>query len=478
MKNRRLERAYEHVNKLWFPVNDSIVERIRSGLESGAYDLDPDLIINELKKDFALFTFCLREMLVLLTRQQREIPADGSPADILRMGGIEGFKKIFNHDLSQISQHNLRNVEELQMKRLSEAFISATTAQTVSQKLELDDEFAFSAGLLRQLGITLIAWNYPTVYKRVTNSLEDNVSIDDSFAAALGFSPTMLAVTLAQRWGLSSAVRSIMGDASAHREHSRDVEEISETFSELCEVGEALARANDPQSYPSAAHDWKHAEQFLMEHIGPNALQSIEVEVRKTCEEYVRAAPKVLDRQLALRPAARRKALKRAELQESNPYVQGCPAELRNKLEDLYADLSGGEVCRVSIQTLIKHIIPSVGFSSGLVYLVDPASKRLIPRASIGKLSISQMNAIGITSSGDFMDYIDTAYRCKIPLTEHSVLRGSERYCCMMAGIADEKRVGVLYLEIPERHLSDSELDFCHLFKAFRQTLIDCLNLY
>src|SRR5262249_37415849 len=152
---------------------------------------------------------------------------------------------------------------ELQALRFRESLLSASAAEILASKNAIDPEDGFSCGLLRQLGLTLIAWNYPRVYNRAMECITPNEGLDFQLQKVLGFSPSLLGLTFAQRWNLSDEILVALGDrkkrfsVSASERSDSGAQHVGEMLSKICEVSEALARANDPEHYPTALRDWE-----------------------------------------------------------------------------------------------------------------------------------------------------------------------------------------------------------------------------
>ncbi|HPN73314.1 MAG TPA: HD domain-containing phosphohydrolase, partial [Candidatus Omnitrophota bacterium] len=76
-------------------------------------------------------------------------------------------------------------------------------------------EFGFLSALLRQLGITLVAWNYPAAFDRALKSVTSTQPLTTVLSSMLGFSPELLAASLVRQWGGSSELIYVVGGETA-----------------------------------------------------------------------------------------------------------------------------------------------------------------------------------------------------------------------------------------------------------------------
>ena len=178
--------------------------------------------------------------------------------------------------------HQLSEATPLQAQRVQHAMISASTAETLAECEELPADLGFTSGVVRQLGLTLIAFNYPHVYARAVAKLADGVDLEQTLSKVLGFSPTMLGISLGRKWGLAPELQLAMGDTQRWTE-SDVVDDVAARLVKVCQVGEALARANDPEHYPSALSDWTTAENEITAYLGPGGMQKVRARIEHNC---------------------------------------------------------------------------------------------------------------------------------------------------------------------------------------------------
>jgi hypothetical protein len=149
-------------------------------------------------------------------------------------------------------------------------------------------------------------------------------------------------------------------------------------------------------------------------------------------------------------------------------------------------------VNRKVLEKLVKEVIPLAGFTGGCVFLVDPSAMSLIPRTVIGKVRMRSLTPIALPRShgshmntliGDVIttrvdrtaDVAQAAFESDQPVLQRS--NGSTKdsftgiYCCL----GKTRKIGVLYLEVPEAQFSDRSPQVLKIFKALKQTLCHAL---
>lgn len=475
---RRLERAREHVERMWFPVNMPLLEKIKLGLKEGIYDLDVDFLIVELKSDFSLFAFCLKNLLAQI-REKKIAPPPAemleNPVGLLRWAGVSVLRKLLETDPKKISIHSLNQTTEFQSSCLKEAMISSSTAELMAGNELLGSDMGFACGVMRQLGLTLIAWNYPTVYRKaMAAAAEAQSSLDQVLSQLLGFSPLLLASSLVTSWGLKAdLVDSQVRQGTA----ATQLQNVAERLHHICEVGEALARANHPEIHPGAAKDWEMARSQIEENLGEQALKIITEKVRDNCESYINAYPELFSSLEEIDPDARIVESRQKKSQKRNPFLKNCAPALRKVIEHLYAAIEEGPVSRENISLVVRDIIPLAGFSGGCIYTLDPGTMTLSPRLRIGVLSKPDIQPVLYRPNLPSDDPIVAAFQCQTPVVEDASLDLASDLTLIAGALGDRQRTGVLYLEAPAFMHDDGESLMLLHFKAVRQTLQDVLRL-
>lgn len=480
---RRLDRASKHVSSLWFPINPDVLATIRKKVADGAYQEYPQSLFDDLRQDFALFTFIVKELVAIASEQNADPRVLNNPADLISWAGPQTIGELLTDDSRLPLNHLLQAISPLQASRLRETAIVASTAEVLSAHKNLNPQTGFSRGIIRETGLNLIAWNYPSLYSRVVKNLVRGQSLDEQLSQELGFSPVMLAMRV-----LHSAAATSSGE-----EHPT-MDASWENYDRLCEIGAALARADSPETYPSAENDWKLASDYLQKTVGNVGISLIRSKAAECSEEYKQSLSGLFKSPRELNPERNIQSFKNQSQTRRNRYINQCSIEIQSALQQLYSHLSDAQSTGEALELLIRRIIPDAGFTGGCVYLVDPTAFALMPRTVFGSVKLRSLERVmlkqafaeqhlgafpGLANSASCEpDLAATALSCAQPVIERQDnLHASSGMTGMYASLGDSKKVGVLYLEAPEATDAQGDHQTMCTFKAMRQALADALKL-
>lgn len=481
--NKRLQRATEHVTSMWFPFNMKVVKSIREKHGQGIYENDTGLLIEDLRTDFALFSFVVKQLLPQAREAGLPQKSLQNPIALLNWAGSVRICEIFKSDDNLPNNHLLDSLEGFQADRLRETSIVATTAEVLSEANQLDSTEGFCAGIIREIGLNLIAWNYPTMFGRVIKSLPEGVSLEKRLTEELGFSPALLAIRVLHA-----------SENTEQNSPDADVPIITDTYQQLCEIGAALARAEHPERYPSAEHDWNLAQKYLKETIGQQAIDVIRDRALERSKEYESSLSTLFtslrefNPELQIREHRRKKAAKR------NKYLSQCPQEVQKALKSLYALMGTIDMTRDVLESLVREVIPDAGFTGGCVFLIDPATICLSPRTVFGQVKLREICPVtlnvaatdaetnllyteNIISQHYSSDLAATALACTQPVIARGAEQADSGVTGMYGSLGENRKIGVLYLESDEKAQFDEEQQDIITFKAMRQALADALHL-
>jgi hypothetical protein len=477
--SKNLYVASSQAANAWFPINPELLWSIQEKISANTYK-NPSELEEDIKQDFALFTWmvgqCAQSGTQAATNPQP--PSILNPANFVSQNYEAVVAKLKEIKPESVSPHILGDSSEFQVGRLSYSMTSASVAQALAENSNVDPNLAFSCALFRQLGLTLISWNYPHVYKRVMNSLKPEDQLDNSLTKMLGFSPAMLGLTIARRWTLAPELCIGMGDPVAEEtvQESR-VKAIGDTLEKICQIGEAFARANDPEHYPTAKADWDMAQNQVTVILGPNGFKKIKERIVQNCEFYSQLNPDLFNPPLDPQAISAPKTRANSALLSANIYVKQCTPGIQELLGKLYDQMDGQQVSKNCIDFLAKEIIPASGFLGGCIYLIEPDTSRLVPRLALGTVSINSFSPTNYMTYSDVFDPVVAAYKCKTPIMEENVQIGDRTISYVAGVIGDIQRAGVLYLELSEAQVQRKTSNVLGCFKAIRQALSDSLNL-
>lgn len=476
--DRRLERACQYVSDMWFPVNPALVARLRAAVKN-TKSADMDSLVSEIQGDYALYMFCLRELCGLLQREGVKPPEAKTPLEMFRFGGIDRLRSILELSDKQRSPHSFELMSESQKRRIQDSIISASSVQALARGSKVDPQLGYSTGLLRQLGLTLIAWNYPSAYEKALSMLTEDTSLDILLTQVLGFSPAVLALALSHKWGLPRELCAALEFDIAQREdfeEALEVEAIGSMLANLCRVGEALARANNPQDYPSARKDWAKAQAEVASRLGPDGISIIQEAVAENCQKYTISSPGFFKPGKILDPESHIAEFLEGQLLASNPHVMKCEDALREKFIKLYEKISKLVSSDEALRFLVHQIIPESQFKGGCVFTIEPSSGMLVSQLKIGSPISRDTSPVPATASTSASDIITVAYNSDEPIIRNLTIDGHN--WVQIAGLFGfNQRLGVLFLEMPENLYIIKEMAEITHFKAMAQALNDSLEI-
>jgi len=459
--SRRIDRALQHVSKPWFPMNPEVVKRVRDGLDAGTFASNFNALLTELKNDFALFTFVVKELSQKASFEGVSQSVIANPIELIRWGnGGPHLREVIAEQQKVPNVHSLHWSEPFQIQRLRETAIIASTASVLSENKNLDPELGFSRGVVREIGLNLIAWNYPTVYSDVLARLQSDQNLDDELSKELGFTPALLAMRL---------MRPDKGpDATENDEDSAWA-----TYDELCKVGENLARAENPETYPSAEVDWQKAKSFLANTVGEEAIGIIRDKAVKSSKEYQKSLPEVFGNIDRFDPQKNIEKHKRVSRALEERYLHLCPDTVQKALRDLYSELNPDSVNKALVGKLLKDIVPEAGFTGGCVFVVDPSSLSLKPRTLIGKVQMRTITNVALEPG----DAAVSALSSSEPIIYRSAEQSDDARTGIYSSLGARKKIGVLYLETSNKARVDPEDETIGIFEIIKKALCDTLLL-
>jgi hypothetical protein len=460
---RRIDRALQHVLKPWFPINQDVLTRVRSRFKQGDYAREPNELLQDLKADFALFTLVVKELIHV--GKQENVPGATlhNPIELIKWAGPGRIQLLVENDKKLPATHSLHWSEPFQISRLRETAISATTASLLSEKKNLDPDMGFARGVVREIGLNLIAWNYPSLYSKAVEALQPGQSLDEELSKELGFTPTLL------------AMRIMRPDMEGADPEVEAVERQWNLYDDLCEIGEALARAEHPETYPSAENDWQKAREFLSETVGEDAIQLVKDRAQQQAKSYERSLPATFGTMKSFNPDRKIKVHKKITRVIDAALLRQCPHHVQTALQDLYGEMDGETVSRSAVETLIKRIIPQAGFTGGCVFVIDPSTATLKPRTIIGHVSLRSTKDVELDPKDhavEALSKVDPVIIEPSNSLDHAALAGIYRV------LGEQRKVGVLYLESPAGQNPEASRDKTLItFEAMRRALSDVLLL-
>ncbi len=476
----RVARAVDYVKDRWFPVNPELLELIQDQIKNDAYDGDFPRFVSDVRGDAALFTYALRGVANMLAEEGESIPSALNTLEIFEWAGKERLEQVLMQAGNGPGRHQIQDADELQTRRFHEMVTSVTTVEELSSTYGIDPEIASSSALLRQLGLALIAWNYPGIYEEAVCTLQKGENLNVKLTKKLGFSPFVLAIKVFEEAGVSREMCLRMGmideDFETYMAQTGYTEGVSEIV-EVCRVGEALARAAQGDLYPDAAEDWESAKGVIEKRLGEGGVSRIFERVQDVVSSYVTAMPELMEYAVPEEILGYMKTYEEKELKEGNPYLALASPNVARKLHGVYADIKGLHVDQSVLRALVHEVIPEAGFSGGCAYTPDPGAMILVPQLDFGTLELRVARPVDYSIVLSEADMVAIAFQSEDPVVHYKMSPEGKVITAIAGCLGHMRKVGVLYLEIPDT-ISDfiGDQKIIH-FKAIRHAFTDALML-
>ena len=479
--NRKLLNACEKVSQNWFPVNKSQLNKICEGLKQGVYDLDLEFLISEIKTDFALYSLCLKEIKGQSLQKGGEVLTHSD--DLFKLAGQKRIAEIVVQIATQESAFPLEEATAEQLHRFRETLICTSSAEVLADHRNIPREDGYASAFLRQLGLNLVAWNYPEQYRKALTSRKAEERLEDELTKLLGFSPNLLALSVTKDWGLPKQVLAAAGKEqdldNLSEPDKKAFKSAAENLTKLCEISEAFARSNHPEYYPSAMNDWGYANTELHEILGDNAFSLIQEQIKQNSLGYLKVSPQHFRILLKKNPEKSIQDAASPKLFRQNKYIKHCAPSTQTALFELYQQLEQSYgISREAITNLTRKIIPDAGFGNGCVFLLELSEMHLVPSLKIGKFPMDRAKKYhALSMQTRSTNPVTSAYHCNTPIIESNFTLSDQGSSCIAVVLGIKQRVGVLYLEPDSSLLEAKDSTPLLRFKAMSQALHDCLAL-
>ena len=461
------EAADDYLSRGWFPVNGSHLREIKEKLQGGSYNGDVAALVADLRTDYALLTYCLSSM-----RKGAASPVN--PLDTLTSLSMDEFKKLLSVSEGDISNHSFGDILKAQALRFKHTVISCSTGEAIAERTGSNGDLMSSYAILRQIGLHLVAWNYPRVYsKALTTALTTNEDLEAILKKQLGFSPRGVGarITLGQ---MPAEVRLGLGLESPREGSDNEAAHVSR----LCDIGEAFAKINDPEHFPADTRNWKTVVSSINHYLGPKGISIIRERVEANCANYIAVAPKIFETDLSpeknLEIANQHFA---QTLLSTNGHAAKMEGDLKEILFRIYALIRPGQISTDALQLLVSELVPQCGFSQGCVFLIDSSSQALVPRLRIGRRPLNHYKSFLVGAVQHLDNPIVDALYSPTPIKQDNALLFGENVSHVSGAIGQGDKAGVLYLEMGSRLAEFGGMEAVRRFRAIRHTLNDCLAL-
>ncbi len=465
--NRKLAVFINKVKTQLLPVNQNLLNTLQLRLLQGQID-SPELLL-KIKSDSGLFIWSLAHVLKTLKARGQIIHSLAELSMQLNQGDLGEF---ILQPRGPFPTYTFESASKFQKLRMKENLLAAGAAEVIAQEFSLDPDLGFTYTLLRQLGLSLIAWHASDIYNAsLEEALLANTTLEDRLTRSLGFAPALLATKVLTDLGLPEE---LLPDL-----HVYESAEIScfateaDFLRSVSLISESYARSTQPDLYPQAHYKWQATMQQLGDAMGAEGVLIIENKVKRNTYHYLKHSNMQED------PDLQTVAVEHPgqKLMLQNTYVQQCPKELQELFAELYEMIVTGTSAPRALAQISRQIIPKAGFLNGAIYLFEDDTYRLIPRYQLGQRPLENYPVFETLREYELDNQIASAFYGNFPTLQMSNLFGVAQVSSIAAALGNQRKSGVLYLEIKTFVQQNTQVQTMLVFKAILKALGDCMGL-
>ncbi len=475
-QNRKADDSIDHLARGGLPINPQVLKAVKESLSSGEFRKKPESVWDAVKSDPGLFVHVAKHMKSLA----EEIHQGVDPLEQLKTLEEEKLQKLFAPGDRQISVHRLKDATPAQLLRFQHTIISSRTAEALAPSAEISPELAFSTATLRQLGHSLLAWNYPEIYARaLLHQRSRGVSLEVELKKLLGLSPAEVGMRFAADWNLRPELRRVLSPKIEGHENAAKPgpkgagPEERLSLAEVLNVSELFAKANDPQHYPKALEQWAEVEHALEGSLGINISALIRPAIQSSFNTLQQSISHSIDTPFFEKPPEPGTLTEeQGRLAAVNPYLKRCEPSHRLTLDRVYQLISPGNISVDALRVLVDSAIPQLGFVRGCLYLFKRDSGALRPALRVGDRALESYNSYREGENNPVSGTLNTHVMLKQQVLQPD---GSEAMC-LFGSVLNEAHPGVLYLEVDPALVENPGHDSSLLFNAIRKVMGQCLG--
>lgn len=466
--NRAADKTLATLAQGWMPVNPQLLNEIQAKLKDGAYRRDRELLVGDIKQDPGLFVQSVRKM-----AQLPEVPAgDLNPLQVLRSLEDEKLTLLLGTPESQLSPHRFHDLSKSQALRAQQTLLNTQAAQAIAGKVQVSADDAFTAATFRELGLSLIAWNYPSIYARALGTFRTKgSSIDTQLKTMLGLSPAEIGLKFANDGGLSSGIKAALKNAASGAMPSGEPASGAMALPWVCDAAELFAQSRDPDHYPQAREQWEQARSKMPVAFDDSLVQQVEANVAEALSHSYSKTPSVFVSTFAKQHCDQPETEASERVVHSNGYVLRCPEHIRASFEEVYRNLELGKISLDAVRLLVDTVVPKTGFVRGCLFLLDQNNGKLKPALRIGDRVLDAYAAMSDTNG-----VIESSLYSSVPFKKFGYGLDGEETAYICGSINNKAYPGVLFMELTAKASADPEHDALLYFHAVRATINDCLG--
>lgn len=441
----------DFVGKRLPPVNSEIYKSIKSNLAS-KQDFNRARLIEDVKSDPFILLNSTKRLPSIIDQPQRYIDPILALQDIEQ----EKLEELFRNPFPSSHEHRLDKMTKQQALTLKLTIACAKYAEALSQKSNTTPSIAFASALFRQLGLNLIAWNYPSVYSSaLARHRSKGEDLNNELEKLLGISPRKLGARLLQEWSIKVPSQ----------------EQDNQAKDNLIDLAEICALCEDPENFPEAKNRFAEREEEIKKLLDSDTIDKIKDSINENISRFAKISPivnKVTRKTLTKEPLS--PLFLSDIILQRNPLLSKTSSEIKIAFQEVYSKLLNRTFSPEAVKLLVEKVVPSIGFEHGCLYLTNKKSPLYLDAAlRFGNIPLSAYTKFLDTTNNMIKESVDTLTPCR---ADGLGISGNiSTY--ITAGFTHIRHEGVLYLEMANDLREDPTFEATLIFQIIRQALKD-----
>lgn len=473
---KAITRSVEYCSKGLLPINPIAYDRLIIRFCDGTYERDRELLVSDIKSDLGLF--------VALLASANSLPKSALPRTAGNRGILSRLAAVPLPQLESVfrqSNHlvakggDLLSLSELHLAIITASISTASVAEILAERRELDSELAFACSSLRQMGRTLLAFNYPSVFSRAMKEVgEFGSGFESTLTKLLGYSPQDFTNNLSSAWGLGIEIQSVVsGSLSGNSNLSATDKDALLLISECCDIAEAYTAAKTGfQFLPPPREKKARVSEVLAVTLGGNSAEEILKRIRLRSTNYLEILPNLLHcidpRDLSSTNTPKIK---------ENTFLTCVAEETASLLSEVYENIIPNKPSPKALSELSLRIVPALGFKSGCIFLINQQTRVLEPKLRIGSGLADRYRPVSLSAGGGLATALVGGLSRHAPVIEEEVFLHGDRTSHISWRLSDVKDIGLLHLEPRFKSSFSSQRELFLVFLAVRKAFQDALGL-
>lgn len=440
--------------RTWVPVVPNLMSSLQQRIKGGEFHGRESRLYRALRLDIGLYLHTFFHL-----SSDRDPLAPSTPENILgcvEKSSVWDLGNLIAGAPADFGVAEIREVGEFQARFIRFVLVASRSALLMAERAGIDEGMTFSLSLLRNIGTLLISWSFPAVFNRAMENTNQGLgNLTQNIEKSLNASVLEVGFLVIRGLDLGDKNCSIIlnpGDIVPERGNYSNDESGRLRLSPLekairfCEIGEALARLSDSESYPLSAKEWEYVNAEVMYYLGKNCIEQINESVAAASAPYLEYQPEVFSQKLNPERAVSL-AIKAYNIHRFNRATQGVSLgeSIRDIFESVYRLMAFEKASRSALDVLFYDVLPDMDFESGGLFIYDPKRDILTPKSSYGK-DDWPIQPVSVSTPGDLPRLIYESRTSVAPLRLDKIYSNTVTRSYISWKFGNKELEGVIFL--------------------------------